>query len=282
MLKMLIFLIMLLGISALSVSSISRDRKHLNTAIFLSMPIFCLYLLYALGLYPVSVARLMLFLVPVIIILFVYGLQVISFWVSKIVAKAINLKNSENITDTFGVLNFILISLLFLSYIVVRNPLTFFLHETMEESESAVRHLSEKVKTSDTIYVHASMREQFKLYSRLTPVSGQAVVWGNIGRPCCIRDAALEEQEDLRSILRAEMARLEFPENSGSLWLLFTDRPGHWRRGRNDPEIFERWLTRAGCFHTEAILFRGVRIDKYQCNGTGIQPIQSSLANEMS
>jgi len=137
--------------------------------------------------------------------------------------------------------------------------------EPIEDSECAVRYLSDHVEAHGTIYVHASMREQFKFYSRLTPVHSSKVVWGKIGSPCCPRDLSLDQKKQIRDILPAELARLAIPEASTSIWFLYTDRADHWDRlGRNDPQAFESWLTKAGYVHAQVIRFRGVRIDEYQ------------------
>ena len=263
LLKTLVFFVLLLGIGGLCTRRTRGDRRHRYTAVFLSMPILSLYFLYEVGFYPVSVVRLMLFLVPAVIILVVYGLQVSSIWVSTVVAKAAHIKDPARVMDFTAATSLVFICFGVLVYTFVSGPSPYFVDETMEDSESAVRYMSATVAGADTIYVHATMREQFKLYSRLTPVDGRAVVWGNIGWPCCPRGISRDQEQESGRVIEAEMARLECPENEASLWLLFTDRPGSWVR-RNDPELFDRWLSRAGCFHTAAMSFHGVRIDKYR------------------
>ena len=204
-------LVLLMGVGALFIRGTRGNRGEPKTAIFLAMPILCLYLLNALGLYPIGVARILLFLVPTIIILFVYGLQAISYGVSAVVAKVMKVKSSENVVNALGAFSFILFVSVLLLYMVAKGISPFFLHETIEDSENAVRYLSKNVVPRDTVYVHASMREQFKLYSRIIPVSSRKVVWGNISWPCCPRDVSLDEQEDASTILRAEMARSGVP-----------------------------------------------------------------------
>jgi hypothetical protein len=282
--KAVILCVLLLGVGGLSISRIGRDRRHRYLAVFLSMPIVSLYLLYVVGFYPVSVVRLMLFLVPPVIILVVYGLQVSSIWVSTILAKAFYIKDPARVMDLTAATSLVLICFSILLNTIVRGPSSYFVDEPVEDSEGAVRYLSEKVQPDDVLYVHASMREQFKLYSRLAPVFSfsEEIVLGNIGWPCCPRDVSVDRLGEGNDILPAEMARLEIPRKNNSLWLLFSDRPGYWSRsGRRGPDIFRSWLLGAGCLHAELVPFRGVRIDKYQCSAATVKAAQSSLANEV-
>lgn len=265
--KLVAVFVLLIGTGALCVRGTIGNRGDLKIAMFLAMPILCLYLLNALGLYPVGVVRLLLFLVPTIIILLVYGLQAISYGVSAVLAKAINLKQID-ILDGLALLSLIILAAVFLLLTFANGLSPHFRHDAIEESEHAVRYLSERVEPPDILYVHASMREQFKLYSRLMPVSAK-IVWGNIGWPCCPRDVSVDRLGESEDILREELAQLEIPATNSSVWLLFTDRPGHWASsGRRGPGIFAPWLIGAGCLRSELVSFRGVRIDKYQCNGT--------------
>jgi hypothetical protein len=270
--KILVLLVVLIGIGTqCCVRDPKRNRRDPTTAIFLVMPIPCLYSLNALGFYPVGVARLLLFLVPIIIILFVHGLQTASYGLSALVAKG----RVDALVDGLAVLSLIVVASSFLLFTSAKDLAPFFVHEPMDNSELAVRYLSEKVEPPDILYVHASMREEFKLYSRLMPVAAQKSILGNISWPCCPRDVSLNEQKDRQNRLRGELERLEIPEN-GSVWLLFIDLPGYWSRmERNDPEMFDRWLARAGFFHAQAIPFHGVRIDKYESDGSRVKSAQS-------
>ena len=54
--------------------------------------------------------------------------------------------------------------------------------EEYEDSDEAVAYLAERVQSDDVLYVHSSMREQFRLYSQRTPVRGK-IVYGKIVCP---------------------------------------------------------------------------------------------------
>jgi hypothetical protein len=277
--EIIICSIFLVGLGALFACGVIADRKQFNQALFVSMPIISANALNLVGLYPLGTSRLTLFLAPVVIVLFVYGLQSISHGLSIVVSAP---SQRKEVRDALGAASLTLLVLLLCSYTSVKGASPLLRSPPLEDAGLAVRYLSENVQPNDLLYVHASMREQFKLYSRLTPILSTKVVWGNIGWPCCPRDISVDRLGESDDILPAEMARLEVTGENNSVWLLFSDRPGYWRRsGRRGPGIFEPWLKGAGCLHSELVPLRGVRIDKYQCNGTGAKDSQPSLANEV-
>jgi len=251
---------MIIGFGRLWWRGLRGSKEPFNVAILFSMPLVCVYCLNVLGVYPMRSARLILFLAPILIVLFVYGLEAIGYCASALVFAATTDRMGEKVQDALGmsVLLLLLPGLWLFNTVSGGSPL--FQQQALEDSEQAVRYLSEKVQTGETVYVHASMREQFKLYSRLTPVAASKIVWGNVNAPCCPRGTSLDGGQEM------DMAGIETNEKNGSIWFLFTDRPGYWDRlGRHDPEIANRWLAEAGCPHTEAVSFPGVRIDKYEC-----------------
>jgi Dolichyl-phosphate-mannose-protein mannosyltransferase len=278
-LQIFICSILIVGVSTLYVRGLMRDKEKLEQAIFLSMPIICVNFLNIVGLYPLGTTRLMLFLTPIVIVLFVYGLQSVSYGVSRVLPTV---SQANKVQDALGALSLIVLVPLLCLYINLKGTSPLFRSEPEEDSERGVRYLSQTVQPDDVVYIHASMREQFKLYSRLMPLLSTNIVWGNIGWPCCPRDISVDRLGESDDILSAEMARLEIAGKSNSVWLVFSDRPGYWRRsGRRGPGIFEPWLKAAGCLPAELVPLRGVRIDKYQCNGTEAKQIQSLLGNQV-
>jgi hypothetical protein len=275
-LKSLLVLVMLVGVGGLFWSGrTSAGRVNSTIAAFLAMPIVCLFFLNALAIYPIGIARVMLYLLPCIIILFVYGLQAISVRLDSVVAKALNLGRGGHLTNPLALLSSLLLVLLFLPSNSENGLSSLIHHEPIEASEHAIRYLAERVEQSDVVYIHASMREQFKLYSHLTPVAATNLVLGNIGWPCCPRDVSLSEPKglELEKALVEEVSRVEF-RDSTTIWLLFIDHPRYWaRKGRSDPEVFKRRLAKTGWFHS-AVKLRGVHIDKYERNRSA--PVESS------
>ena len=271
--------ILLVGVSTLFVRGLMQRKEKLGQAIFLSMPIVCVFVLNIVGLYPLGTTRLILFLTPIVIVLFVYGLQSVSCGLSRVVSKD---SQADKLQDAVGASSLLVLVLLLGLYINLKGTSPLFRSEPEEDSEGAVRYLSQAVQPVDIVYIHASMREQFKLYSRLTPLSSSKIIWGDIGWPCCPRNVSVGRLGESDDMLPGEMARLEVTGTNISLWLLFSDRPGYWRRsGRRGPSIFEPWLKSAGCLQAELVPLRGVRIDKYQCNGTAAKQFPPSLAKEV-
>ena len=263
-LQILICSVLLVGLGTLYARGLLYDEKLLNQALFLSMPILSIYGLNVVKFYPLGTIRLMLFLTPIIIILFVYGLESISYGLSTVISTA---GQKDTFQNTVGVTSLILLIPLLWIHFGLKGASPLFRSEPVEDSERAVRYLSERVQPADVVYVHASMREQFKLYSRMMPPFSATIIWGNIGWPCCPRDVSFDRLGEIDSMLPPEMAKLEIPAKKSALWLLFSDRSGYWSKfGRQGPGIFEHWLTSNGCLRAELVPLRGARIDKYRCN----------------
>jgi hypothetical protein len=66
-------------------------------------------------------------------------------------------------------------------------------YQPREDAERAIAYLKENMDVKDTLYVHASMNEQFKLYSRKWSIDDRLVFYGDAGWPCCPRRNSSEE-----------------------------------------------------------------------------------------
>jgi hypothetical protein len=103
----------------------------------------------------------------------------------------------------------------------VRRPVA-----SKEDVQGAVEFLATAAGPGEPIYVHASVREAFSLYSRLRNWSPPGLLWGESGWPCCPR--GLERRESPGEILeRHDLARLVPDGYRGRVWAIVTERPGH-------------------------------------------------------
>jgi hypothetical protein len=135
-----------------------------------------------------------------------------------------------------------------------------------EDSEAAIDYLAQRVQMDDVLYIHATMREQFKLYGQTLPAGIGSVVYGKIGAPCCprrdYRNPRLEASEDISG----EIGGLSKAAAGRYLWLLSTDRELHRLQvQRNDVEIFDRGLASQGCRKIDEVRFVGVYIGRFDC-----------------
>jgi hypothetical protein len=106
---------------------------------------------------------------------------------------------------------------------------------------SFVAFLRERVGSDDVLFVHPTMREQFKHYTRFYPIVAQRIIHGNLGKPCCPRhDYRPPEQESEKEIID-EISSLKNAAASRRLWVLMTNRRLHWvHMRRNDIEMLDR------------------------------------------
>jgi hypothetical protein len=132
---------------------------------------------------------------------------------------------------------------------------------------AAMRYLSERYADDDILYIHSTMREHYKFYSRHLPISGGHIIKGTIGWPCCPRGYIDDRRTRPAEVVSVELDRLGLSGDKRHIRLLFTGREGHWKDmlSRNDSHEFEAGLAQKGCFRTETKTFPGVRIDEYFC-----------------
>jgi hypothetical protein len=259
----------LVGVHAL------RRRGLGNAQIFLCSPILCAYALDALGRYPgVGIPRLMLFSVPILILLFAYGLETLAGWAVAGTTRVPRTSAGQTV-DPLGAVCLVLLLALIGVY-AAKRPVPLVRQDILEDTESPVRYVSERDHPDDVIYVHAGFVEQFRLYSRLMPPRSRRVVLGRVGWGCCPRVPWLEGTQD-EITMPEEVARLEIPTITGSIWLMYEDGPGLWdwferQFGRRDPEVFARALTVAGCRQRPTQAFTWIRVDRYECGREGERP----------
>ncbi|HEV8455360.1 MAG TPA: hypothetical protein VGQ24_10730 [Gemmatimonadales bacterium] len=266
--------IVILGGILLAAGSLRR-RGRGNVLIFLGLPILCAYVLDALGRYPgVGIPRLMLFSVPIVILLFVYGAETIAHRLGALRARE-GETSPVAVVDSLGAVCFALMLGLIGTY-VAKRPVPLLREELVQDTQGSVRYVSERGRPDDVVYVHAGMVEQFRLYSRLTPMRSGRVIYGRVGWGCCPRVPWLKGTQD-EITLPEEVARLEVPRITKSIWLLYEDGPGQWdwfdrQFGRRDPEVFAVALSSAGCRAGGTKAFHWIRVDRFDCDRPGGRP----------
>jgi len=132
----------------------------------------------------------------------------------------------------------------------------------IEDAEGAIKYLRDNTGIEDSLYVHASMVEQFKFYcQRLNCIEPASFYYGSTGWPCCGREgnaAALTNTDD---DLHSDLGSFLNYKNARTKWFLFTDRSGHWDYvGRNEPKLIEDILKKLNYEQKIAKRFRGVLV----------------------
>ena len=72
----------------------------------------------------------------------------------------------------------------------------------------AMAWLKSAFHDGDALYVHASVQEEFKLYSRIFGFAPAAVQLGNTGWPCCPRHVESWKHRGSVDLIEKDIARL--------------------------------------------------------------------------
>ena len=243
-----------------------QDSPSYGAAMLLTLPVLGSVALNLLGMFPLPRFdhRLLVFVFPTIVLAFASGLQ--SF-VHLCCFVASRIKNFNALTGESAAGAIVFVGMAVLGFLVFSTVgLRPYFAEEYEDSERAVAYLAERVQSDDVLYIHSSMREQFRLYSQRTPVRPAKTIYGKVGMPCCPRkDYRSPSKESVLDVID-EVSRLSEASDGRSLWLLITNRPLHWvEMRRNDIAIFERLLARQSCERIDQAGLMGVYLARFGC-----------------
>ena len=269
MVALAIMIVGVLGFLIRSDVGVPEKPRGTDVVLLLTLPILGLAILNLLKLYPMpsAAARLVLFVSPVVSLVFISGIQSIvragTLFARKIISAHWITARIEVILPPVV---FAAIVFLFGLSLLLAGPLPYFGAEPREDARAAVDYLAKGHSERDVLYVHSSMREHYKFYSRSRPINRGRVVIGNIGWPCCPRAYVSDKGLNPDIVIGTEIQRLNLSSQDQKLRLLLTERKGHWLDiGRDDSSEFKIRLERIGCVRTHVEVFSGVRIDEYVC-----------------
>lgn len=266
-LRIVTVFITVIGFIHLWVPQTKRPRlENFQTAVLLTAPIAGIVGLNLLGFFPLPGFhhRLLLFVFPITVLAFCLGLQLLASLASGfITSRWANVRATyvESVLGSAVLVGLVGFVWLFYSTVGVK---PFFAQE-YEDSDKAIAYLAQRVQANDVLYIHAAMREQFKLYNR-APLVTANIVYGKIGMPCCPRKDYRSPRQESSKDIADEILALSNTAGGRFLWLLITDRDLHriYAR-RNDIEIFERGLAGRGCAKLEEAKFTGVYLGRFGC-----------------
>jgi hypothetical protein len=265
-LRVVTVLITVIGFIHLWVSTKSPRLETSQTAVLLTAPVAGIVALNLIGFFPLPAFhhRLLLFVFPITVLVFCLGLQFLANLTSRLISSRSVRVKAASVENVLGSTVFVgLLGLVWLFFNIVGvKP---FFAEEYEDSEKAVVYVVQRLQAKDVLYIHATMREQFKLYNRAPPVTAN-IVYGKIGMPCCPRKDYRSPQQESAKDIADEIFRLSHVATGRFLWLLITDRAlNRVYARRNDIEIFERGLADRGCAKLEEAKFAGVYIGRFEC-----------------
>ena len=246
------------------------SMSHLETfqtPILWTAPIAGIVALNIAGMFPLPGFhhRLLLFVFPITALVFCIGLQSLASVFARLIASRLKSFQATSAETALGSVTFTALAVPVFLFVTTVGVEPFFAGDH-EDSEAAIDYLAQRVQMDDVLYIHATMREQFKLYGQTLPAGIGSVVYGKIGAPCCprrdYRNPRLEASEDISG----GVGGLSKAAAGRYLWLLSTDRELHRLQvQRNDVEIFDRGLASQGCRKIDEVRFVGVYIGRFDC-----------------
>ncbi len=119
----------------------------------------------------------------------------------------------------------------------------------VEDFADAVAFLNDQALPGDLVLVHASVKEGFKLYTRMNGWNHFPAEYGDTGYPCCRRAVRTTPNA------AADLDRIVPDRWGGRVWLFYSTRPSHWAYvGVDEGQLWVRALQAKGCgpviYHT--------------------------------
>jgi hypothetical protein len=137
-----------------------------------------------------------------------------------------------------------------------------------EDVGGAVAWLQSAFQDGDSLYVHASVQEEFKLYSRLLGFAPSALQLGNTGWPCCPRRVESWKHRGAVDLIERDIARLYPASLPARLWTLHTLRTEHWAYiGLDEGNALQALLIQRGCTLALYRQWHNIAVSRFNCSG---------------
>ncbi len=115
----------------------------------------------------------------------------------------------------------------------------------LEDYPKAIARLLQRVQPEDIVLVHADARQGFVLYAAMEKWD-RRVRFGETGWPCCARGRGIPTSSE--SSVRKDLERLLPQDFRGRVWLVYANRPLHWKfLGLDEGDLWRRQVWDRGC-----------------------------------
>ena len=115
----------------------------------------------------------------------------------------------------------------------------------VEDYPANIAYLREHAKPEDLVLVHADARQGFLLYSVIEKWDRE-LRFGSTGWPCCARGHGMPKSSE--QSVRADLDRMIPAGFRGRIWLVYSNRPLHWKfLGLDEGDLWRRSVWDRGC-----------------------------------
>ncbi len=258
----------LIGVAALFYQRERPSRRWLVLAVVL--PQLAAILLDTMDRYPAG-PRTMLFLLPCDVILVTSLLESVVASISELAASEVVRRRLRFAAPVAAVL--------ILGIGCSRQRRTPPPYPDDEDMAGAVAWLKSAFHDGDALYVHTSVQEEFKLYSRILGFAPPAAQLGNTGWPCCPRHVESWKHQGSVDLVEKDITRLYPVSLPARLWELHTRRPEQWTYiGLDEGKVLQALFIQRGCTLAYFGEWRNLAVSRFNCP-TGDKKDAFSTAN---
>jgi hypothetical protein len=244
-------IVLILGISLAWLRFRTGRRKWFLLQIFCLLPCLLLIVSDLFSWYPFTV-RTTAFTVPFVIFLIVSSVQLIYFFVLQ-----------ERRDWIKPILDIVFLCAVAITINASRRS---GLNAPREDMDGAVSLIRANIRPGDFLWVHASCREAFKLYTKIDGWHDPPAHYGSTGWPCCARQVPNTLDTFGESLVRSDFGSALPIDFRGKVWLLYTMRAEHWLGKPNEPQFMQTILRERGCIELPTRTFTDLGVPSFNCN----------------
>jgi hypothetical protein len=137
-----------------------------------------------------------------------------------------------------------------------------------EDMPAALDYLRHHAAPEDLLLVHASLKEDFKLYSNRDGRSGRPPLYGATGWPCCVRGHLEGPHSSSADAVIADLEAKVPRDYQGRIWLVYSTRPTQWDyTGLDEGKLWRNYFWARGCPPEEYVAPENIAVSPMNCAG---------------
>jgi hypothetical protein len=143
-----------------------------------------------------------------------------------------------------------------------------------EDMVAALDYVRRHTAPGDLLLVHASLKEDFKLYAGIVYAnrdgwSGRPPLFGDTGWPCCVRGHLEGPHASSAEAVIADLEAKVPRDYRGRIWLLYSTRPTQWDyTGLDEGKLWRNYFWSRGCPPEEYVAPENIAVSPMNCTGS--------------
>lgn len=251
-------LVLVAGLARAVWSGNRKDPRSRGIVLVCATPVLAATLASLANQYPLlTYPRFVLWMLPGCIVLLLYAVEALGKRLS------LRLPGIQSAKLRYGMLpGFCVLAVLSSAWYVRAHP------GSGDDARSAVLYLKSHAVSTDALFLHGGLAEEFDYYRRGYGLSASKIYLGNTEWPCCSQNKKLRVSNPEAHTLREDLQTFLRLFGPGRVWLILptADDPGHWSfvTRKSIPQAWSL-MESEGCRQIERQVYQNAQVILYSC-----------------